>query len=507
MFKNLSVTKKITIGFVFLISLSLVVAAIGYGSMWNLGVKSQLADTFNGIKVSMLKAVREERDFTITGDFDHADAVKQNVLYVKQQIEYVVSKIHKPHVHQMQTSLDAIHVYEKAFEEYLLAYGEFDALKAVSNKEEMNNAVQIVLEQVEAVDEMYRLDMEHDRVRAGQILGIVAAVVLIAGFVVVYLMTRNITRSVARFAELTRNAAQGDLTVVAQARQQDEIGVLAESFNIMLDGLKNLVKTLTSVADELDQESEELAAASQEISASVEQVASSSQEFALTTQQLGVSAQKMNAAAQGVSEIAATGENIVDKAVKQMTAIASSTQEVMKAVNLLRKQSEEIGSIVQTITDIADQTNLLSLNAAIEAARAGEHGRGFAVVAEEVRKLAEQTGEATSQITELVEKIHTDTDFAVSTIQQNTKEVAKGSHIIGETGNTFNHIVMAIKDLIAEIENVTTATEQISFGSQHIVTATEQQSASTQQIAAAADKLMQKARELLKLVRSFQITA
>lgn len=373
--------------------------------------------------------------------------------------------------------------------------------------QEMVTAAEAVLNRADAVRETQKLRMDQEMKRVVQILVLVLILSLLVGSATAYFVTTSITRPIARLMELTTRGAEGDLTASAEIEQHDEVGVLAQSFNTMVSGLRELIGTLINVADALGEESEELAASSEEISASIQQVASSSQQFASTTQQLGSSAHKMDGDAQGVGKTAADGERTIEEAVGQMTEIESSTHEVTAAINLLREQSEEIGSIVQTITSIADQTNLLALNAAIEAARAGEHGRGFAVVAEEVRKLAEQTGQATQHITDLVKRIQIETESAVGTMKHSSDEVEKGTQIIGETGNTFANIVAAIRGLINEIQGVAAASDQISAGSQQIAGATEQQSASIQQVSAAADSLRRRAQELTRLARQFKITS
>jgi methyl-accepting chemotaxis protein len=398
---------------------------------------------------------------------------------------------------------------KKGLESFITFGSQFAAVfdKLHKADQEMVAAAQIVLDRADAVRETQKSRMDQEMKRVLQLLVLVLILSLLVGSATAYFVTTSITRPVAKLMELTTRGAEGDLTVSAKIDQQDEVGVLAESFNTMVSGLRELIGTLVNVADALGEESEELAASSEEISASIQQVASSSQQFASTTQQLGVGAHKMNETGQGVDKIAVDGEKTINEAVGQMTVIESSTEEITTAIDLLREQSEEIGSIVQTITSIADQTNLLALNAAIEAARAGEHGRGFAVVAEEVRKLAEQTGQATQHITDLVKKIQVETESAVGTMQQNSDEVKKGTHIIERSGDAFANIVASIRGLINEIQGVAAASEQISAGSQQIAGATEQQAASIQQVSAAADNLRRRAQELTRLAGQFKITS
>lgn len=635
MFKNLSIARKITGGFVILIVLTVLVSVIAYSSMQTLIRRSEIADGANELVNHMLQARSAEKDFIISGNPEYIDMVNERVSSVKQQADNIVSRMNvQKDIDEVFEGLDALSEYEKAFQEYVLAHNEAETLKrqwdeagaqlaarineihgvlleaqaqvlseendiatllrwhdvmdmtnlllvtafsnlrletrnyldnpteeqlnslqslssnttqgieicisqiqavlesdegvddirtgleeynafsnkfaAVSDKlknaeQDMVAAAQILFERSDIVNQTQKLRIEQEVMKAGRLFIIALVVSLLVGGVVAYLVTTSITRPVARLLQLTKRAAQGDLTVSVETEQLDEIGTLAESFGAMIGSLKELIGTLINVADALEAESEEMASSGEEISASVQQVASTSQQFASTTEQLKASADNMDIAAQEVGRIASDGERMINEAVEQMTNIESTTSEVMTAINLLREQSGQIGSIVETITNIADQTNLLALNAAIEAARAGEHGRGFAVVADEVRKLAEQTANATHQITELVRKIQEDTDSVVDAMRQSSNEVEKGTQIIGETGSTFASIVSSIMELITEIQSVAAASDQMSAGSQQIAGAAQQQSASVQQAAAMADNLRQRAQELTRLAHQFQI--
>lgn len=220
------------------------------------------------------------------------------------------------------------------------------------------------------------------------------------------------------------------------------------------------------------------------------------------------------------------GNRSVNEAVEQMGKIEKTVNNSATVVTELGERSKEIGQIVATISGIAGQTNLLALNAAIEAARAGEQGRGFAVVAEEVRKLAEQSQEATEQIANLITGIQGDTEKAVKAMDDGTREVKVGTQVFQAAGQAFQEIVELITQVSEQVKEISTAVEQMAVGSEHIVesvsridelskkaagesqtvsAATEEQSASMEEIASSSRSLAQLATELREAVSKFKI--
>jgi len=255
----------------------------------------------------------------------------------------------------------------------------------------------------------------------------------------------------------------------------DEIGQLANGFHDMRTNLRELVTKVYF-------QSEQLAAASEELTASVEQSAQASIMVATSITEVATSAEEQLSAVDGASAVveqmsasiqqasattsevagqsvqatnkANEGNSSVSKAVYQMAQIEQTVTTSAKAVADLGERSKEIGQIVVTISSIAEQTNLLALNAAIEAARAGEQGRGFAVVAEEVRKLAEQSQQATKEISTLIAEIQKDTDQAVLAMGNGTREVKLGAEVVNTAGQAFEEIaglVTQVSDQVKEI--------------------------------------------------------
>jgi methyl-accepting chemotaxis protein len=342
--------------------------------------------------------------------------------------------------------------------------------------------------------------------------------------------------------------AQGDLRErEAKVLSEDEIGQLAKGFREMRSKLRQLISTVRYQSEQLAASSEELTASADQSAQAANQVAisindiatgtgdqlSAANETSAVVEEMSASLEQVAATANEVAgqssqavDKASEGNKSVHKAVNQMTQIEQTVNTSAKVVADLGERSKEIGQIVATISGIAGQTNLLALNAAIEAARAGEQGRGFAVVAEEVRKLAEQSQEATEQISSLIRGIQGDTEKAVQAMNEGTREVKIGAEVVNTAGQAFQEIVTLISQVSSQVCEISTAIDQMAIGSQQIVNsvnridtlskkaaaesqtvsaATEEQSASMEEIAASSQSLAKAATDLQEAISKFRV--
>ncbi len=300
--------------------------------------------------------------------------------------------------------------------------------------------------------------------------------------------------------------AEGDLTVkLPEVRNRDEAGVLVQAVGRMLNSFRELISKVMEQAAEV-------AAASEEIQAGTQEAAAGSQVQAKDTQEITVKISEMAAAAE---EMAANAENAADTAEKTLRN-AEQGQDVVKAalagmqglqhsVRELGTRSEQIGQIVEIIDDIAEQTNLLALNAAIEAARAGEHGRGFAVVADEIRKLAERSGKATKEIAKLIGEIKAETNKAVDASE-------KTAGASDQAGRVFMEIVNLVRDsvtMVGQISTAATSVAELNTKSandiQSVAAITEELAASSEEIAASATNLAQMSERLRQAALGFKL--
>jgi methyl-accepting chemotaxis protein len=255
-----------------------------------------------------------------------------------------------------------------------------------------------------------------------------------------------------------------------------------------------------------------MATGAEQVSAQVTTVATAGEEMSATSDDIAQNCQMASESSQQASAAAVSGAEVVNETMTVMNCIAERVRISAKAVESLGSRSEQIGEIVGTIEDIADQTNLLALNAAIEAARAGEQGRGFAVVADEVRALAERTTRATREIGEMIKAIQKETKSAVIAMEEGVSEVARGSEKAGDSGRALEQILQQINDVNGQIHQVATAAEEqtattseISNNMMQITDVVAQTSRSAQESASAANKLSGLADDLKRIVSQFKV--
>ncbi len=319
--------------------------------------------------------------------------------------------------------------------------------------------------------------------------------------------------------EVLNTMATGDLTVKVKGnykgdhrKLQESINTLADSFNNLLGRLLNSVETTASAAIQISSTADTMATSAQEQSAQTEEVASAIEQMARTVTENANNAQQTADMARQNREIAKEGGQIVELTVSKMSDIARVVKESADNIEKLGESSKQIGEIISVIDDIADQTNLLALNAAIEAARAGEQGRGFAVVADEVRKLAERTTEATKQIAEMIKGIQKDTEIAVRMMQNGNAEVTNGIQLADKAGAALKEIVDSSQHLLDMISQIATANEeqaatgeQITKNVAMISEVAQDSSRRVTEIAHSAEDLSRLTDELRELVSQFKI--
>ncbi|MDU0460632.1 MAG: methyl-accepting chemotaxis protein [Geobacteraceae bacterium] len=355
-----------------------------------------------------------------------------------------------------------------------------------------------------------------DSSRTSMVYILIACVVI--GMIEALVIAGMLSAPLRDLAKKSEQIAAGDLNVTVSANSRDEIGLLSASFVTMVNNLRDVIGKVretsllvSSAATELSATSEQIASGSEEVASQASAVATASEEMSATTSDIARNCHDAADSAHKASQAAHAGSVVVEQTVAVMNRISVKVQETAAKVDTLGRQSDQIGEIVGTIEDIADQTNLLALNAAIEAARAGEQGRGFAVVADEVRALAERTSKATKEIGTMIRNIQNETKEAVAAMEAGVMEVANGTEEAAKSGQALHDILSMANAVTEQASQIATAAEQqtattqeISSNIHQITDVVHQSAASAQQSATASHQLAELADNLKNLIARFK---
>lgn len=357
----------------------------------------------------------------------------------------------------------------------------------------------------------------------------------------------RISSPVLQMVAVSRQVSTGDLTKTVDIKDGSEIGYLANSYNSMVSGLKNLVLQIKKTAEELSSATksqaefaEESKKAAEQISSAMEQIAAGASDqsqkiteisnmidmLVISNGKIDENARSTANSAEEMLKNAKIGQSKMDEATSSMDSIKDSVENSKAIIAELDKSVKEIGNISNIIKDIVEQTNLLALNASIEAARAGESGRGFAVVAQEIRKLAEKSGQAAKQISDIVKQIQENSQIAVESMLKSSEAVEMGTQIISDANGTFNKLISdiettatAVKHISEEINSqytniemiinkildITSVSQETAAASEEVTASTEEQTAAMENIASFSAKLAELAESLSSEVSRFKV--
>ncbi|GGD87268.1 methyl-accepting chemotaxis protein [Paenibacillus nasutitermitis] len=370
----------------------------------------------------------------------------------------------------------------------------------------------------------------------------------VAGSVLMTLFARHISMPVRKLAGQAKLFSTGDLrTADLHVGNKDELGDLAASFQEMYGSLRNLASGLLKGSDSLAVSARELSGAIEQTTQATDHIAESVQESASSSEvqarSIRESSKAMEEMATGIQRVAATsaaafessamtleearqGSLLLAQSSEQMASVNITVDELAAMVTKLGERSQQIGEIVEVITDLSTQTNLLSLNASIEAARAGEHGKGFAVVAGEVKKLAERSRESAEQVAELIQTIQADIGHAGAAMEKGEHEVREGTRSIQLTSEALTRILDATRSVVDQVQESSAAAQQMSASSQEIAASlqeidrlseksndlaqsisasAEEQLASMEELGASAETLSDMSKEMQALAHRFKL--
>ncbi|MBH3421339.1 methyl-accepting chemotaxis protein [Pseudomonas gessardii] len=360
---------------------------------------------------------------------------------------------------------------------------------------------------------------DNDATQAKQLLMLATALALAFGLFAAWAITRQIVIPLSQTLKVAERVAAGDLSHNLVSQRQDELGQLQRAMQSMTMGLRDLIGGISDGVTQIASAAEQLSAVTEQTSAGVnnqkvetDQVATAMNEMAATVQEVARNAEEASEAAVAADQQAREGDRVVGEAIAQIERLAGEVGNSTEAMGHLKRESDKIGSVLDVIKSVAQQTNLLALNAAIEAARAGEAGRGFAVVADEVRSLAQRTQKSTEEIEELIVGLQSGTQ-QVATIMDNSRSLTDSSvELTRRAGNALENITRTVSAIQAMNQQIATAAEQQSAVAEEINRSvlnvrdvSEQTAAASEETAASSTELARLGTHLQALVGRFRV--
>jgi methyl-accepting chemotaxis protein len=370
----------------------------------------------------------------------------------------------------------------------------------------------------------------------GVLIGMIP--VLLVGVITIVLIGKTI-KPLIQLNQYAQRISDGDLSIqpleIRNEKKKDEIDELTESFNLLVTNFKTILKEAGANSDHVFESSKIISQGSEQVSHSVVNISENLQDVAtgnkmqadntitinqsistITTEfdRIGDMIKRVSNSSNVTSDQANEGNVIVEKAIGQMHSIDKHTESTVKVITSLNEKANEIQEIVSLITSFAEQTNLLALNASIEAARSGSHGAGFAVVAQEVRKLAEESGKATTEIARLINQIKSETSEAVTVTDQGSQSVKEGLVLVTHASNSFKEISGSIFEITNDIREVDQLSNEINWNIQEIASSIDeiktisiQNSENVQQVAASTETQSVTMQEIVASINELVYTA
>ena len=476
--------------------------------------RTALLEGFTAFNDEMLMTRYEVRGFMMTRSADRERTLSQQMSKTMAALaahERLLSLYFPGELRQLKTALQH---YFDPLDDY-----KQHILQVTAISEEMNQHAATLLRLTNELQGLqFQLrDEDGSAARALQIIGALTALLL--SVAAAALITRQITGPLQETLEIARRIADGDLTSEARVTRRDELGVLQKGILDMAGTLRGLIGGIRDSATQIASAAEELSVVTEQTSTGVhkqkeetDQVATAMHEMSATVQDVARNAELAAKAATDAEGEARQGDQVVSEVISQIERLAGEVDRSTEAMTLLEQESHKIGSVMDVIKAVAEQTNLLALNAAIEAARAGEAGRGFAVVADEVRTLAQRTQQSTEEIEGLVAALQSGTQRVASSLSSshglagNSVEMTrKAGAALGSINKGVSNIQSMNQQIAAAAEQQSVVAEQISRSVLNVRDVTEQTTVASQEIAKSSTELARLGNQLTSMVSRFRI--
>lgn len=526
MFKNLTIVKKLRISYGVIIVLLLI---LGIYSQYNTAqIKQDTKDIDERVdKITNAATIRkiikdnqiEVREILLTDNMKEKEEskkiIEENRKIYKETIEYLEKTTRSDKGKKILAEL------KEAFEDVAKANNKIIELSFTGKNKEaiefLNKEVPKKMDRLNlALDNLVKFQIENTKTSIKDIesflntqlisLAAISAVSIGVALFFAIFIAKLIKKCLNELKTTLEKVAQGDLSVEAKVESRDELGMISQSVNEAIRSIKRLIAESKTISSSLASSSEQLSATTEEISRNLKsqterasQIASAAEEMSQTVVDIAKNASNIAEVSVTTASVAKEGKDMTTNTAKEIKVIEGAIGKLSEVINVLGERSRQIGEIVTVIKDIADQTNLLALNAAIEAARAGEQGRGFAVVADEVRKLAERTTKATDEIAEMIRGIQTEVDVAEGSMEDATKKVASGVELSNKSAEILGQILSKAQELQSMIQQIASATEEMSSVTDHITQDIGSIAEGSKEISLAVEQSAQTASDIARL--------
>ncbi|MED7665867.1 HAMP domain-containing protein [Pseudomonas moraviensis subsp. stanleyae] len=454
------------------------------------------------------------RGYTYSGKADAEQPALTAIDNALKNLESLPTRVPEQHIANLQQATDSLKAYRAAVAQF-----RDSQVKNTAALANMSAQGDILMAVSKKLTESQTVVRDTDAAHAKNMLLIATVLALVFGLLAAWIITRQIIIPLTQTLKVAERVAAGDLTHNLVSLRRDELGQLQRSMQSMTQGLRELIGGISDGVTQIASAAEELSAVTEQTSAGVnnqkvetDQVATAMNEMAATVQEVARNAEEASEAAVAADQQAREGDKVVGEAIAQIERLAIEVGHSTEAMGDLKRESDKIGSVLDVIKSVAQQTNLLALNAAIEAARAGEAGRGFAVVADEVRSLAQRTQKSTEEIEELIVGLQNGTQ-QVATIMDNSRSLTDSSvELTRRAGGSLESITRTVSAIQAMNQQIAAAAEQQSAVAEEINRSvlnvrdvSDQTSAASEETAASSVELARLGTHLQMLVGRFKV--
>ena len=454
------------------------------------------------------------RGYTYSGNADYQQTALKAIDQALAELRALPAKVPAEHAASLDDAATAMAGYRDAVTQF--GDAQLASEQALQRMAEQGTVLLQASQMMTASQTEVR---DAAAVQAKTLLAVATALALVLGLLAAWAITRQIIVPLRQTLRAAERVASGDLTQSLQVQRRDELGQLQASMHRMTQGLRELIGGIGDGVTQIASAAEELSAVTEQTSAGVnnqkvetDQVATAMNQMTATVHEVARNAEQASEAALMADQQAREGDRVVGEAVAQIERLASEVVNSSEAMNLLKTESDKIGSVLDVIKSVAQQTNLLALNAAIEAARAGEAGRGFAVVADEVRSLAQRTQQSTEEIEELIAGLQSGTQ-RVASVMDNSRQLTDSSvELTRRAGSSLETITRTVSSIQAMNQQIATAAEEqtavaeeINRSVMNVRDISDQTSAASEETASSSVELARLGTHLQGLVGRFRL--